>query len=214
MSFGYSIGDIVGLTQLAWKIVQNTRKAVGEHNSLTHEVTNLHAILLRLEHSASSENPDPSLNPHNDISTQALRHALESLREALRDLDEILEKYNVLSETQRATTKLWSKIRFGNGPMLDLGQIRVRIVTYMAVINAHVTVGMSEDIRKMQRSLKKIAGKMAAGEEGTVLTSYDGDDRAAWRELRRELRREGFEDSFVRERKESIVEYVKEIGKR
>lgn len=66
----------------------------------------------------------------------------------------------------------------------------------------------------MQGSLKKIAGKMAAGEEGTVLTSYDGDDRAASRELRRGLRREGFEDSFVRERKESIVEYVKEIGKR
>ncbi|KAH8786932.1 hypothetical protein BGZ57DRAFT_718793, partial [Hyaloscypha finlandica] len=214
MSFGYSIGDIAGLTQLAWKIVQNTRKAVGEHNSLTHEVTNLHAILLRLEHSASSENPDPSLSPHNDISSQALRHALESLREVLRDLDEILEKYNALSETQRATTKLWSKIRFGNGPMLDLDQIRMRVVMYMAVVNAHVTVDMSEDIRKMQWSLKKIAGKMAGGEEGTVLTSYDGDDRAAWRELRRELRREGFEDSFVRERKESIVEYVKEIGKR
>jgi hypothetical protein len=212
MSFGYSAGEIIGLTQLAWQIVQNTRKACGEHDELTREVTSLHAILLRLQHSASPV--EPSLNAHNDISTQALRHAIEGLRTVLQDLDEILEKYNALSESQRATTKLWSKIRFGNGPMLDLGQIRIKIVTHMAVINAHVNVGMSEDIRKMQGSLEKIAGRMAGAGEGSVLTSYDGDDKSAWRELRRELRDEGFEDSFVRERKESSIEYIRELGRR
>jgi hypothetical protein len=212
MSFGYSAGEIIGLTQLAWQIVQNTRRACGEHDELTHEISSLHAILLRLQHSASSA--EPSLNPHNNISTQVLRHVIDGLQTVLLDLDEILEEYNALSESKRATTRLWSKIRFGNGPMLDLGQIRMKVVTHMTVINAHVNVGMSEDIRKMQGSLEKIAGNMAGGEEGTVLTNYDGDDKAAWRELRRELRGEGFEDSSVRERKESIIKYIKELGRR
>jgi hypothetical protein len=98
--------------------------------------------------------------------------------------------------------------------MLDLGQIRMKVVTHMAVISAHLNVGMSADIRKMQGSLEKIAGRMAGAGEGTVLTSYDGDDKDAWRDLRRELRNEGFEDSFVRERKESIIEYIRELGRR
>jgi hypothetical protein len=212
MSFGYSVGDIIGLTQLAWKIYQNTRRACGEHDELTREVSSLHSILLRLESSASP--PEPSLNPHNDISTHELERAIKGLRKILRDLDKILEKYNALSERERAKTKIWTKIRFGNGRMLDLGRIRIKIVTYMAVINGHLNVGMSEDIRKIQGSLDRIAGRIAGSEEGTVLSSYDGDDKAVWRELRRELRSEGFEDSFVRERKESIMEYVREIGRR
>lgn len=67
----------------------------------------------------------------------------------------------MLSETQRATTKLWSKIRFGNGPMLDLGQIRVRIVTYMAVINAHVTGherGYTEDAKVVEEDCGEDGG--------------------------------------------------------
>ena len=212
MSFGYSAGEIFGLIQLAWQIAQNTRKACGEHDELTREVISLHAILLRVQHSALPA--DPSLNPHNDIRTRALRHAIDGLRIILQDLDEILEKHNSLSENQRATTKLWTKIRFGNGPMLDLGQIRMKIAAHMAVINAHLNVGMSADIRKMQGLLEKIAGRMAGAGEGTVLTSYDGDDKDAWRELRRELRNEGFEDSFVRERKETIIEYIRELGRR
>jgi hypothetical protein len=212
MSFGYSVGDIIGLTQLTWKIYQNTRRACGEHDELTREVSSLHSILLRLESSASP--PEPSLNPHNDISTHELERAIKGLRKILRDLDKILEKYNALSERERAKTKIWTKIRFRNGRMLDLGRIRIKIITYMAVINGHLNVGMSEGIRKIQGSLNRIAGRIAGSEEGTMLSSYDGDDKAVWRELRRELKSEGFEDSFVRERKESIMEYVREIGRR
>jgi hypothetical protein len=212
MSFAYSAGDIIGLTQLALKICQNTSRACGEHDELTRQVASLHSILLRLESYVSP--PEPSLNPHNNTSTYALEHAIKGLRKVLRGLDKILEKYNALSERERAKTKIWSQIRFGNGPMLDLWQIRIKIETYMAVINGHLTLGMSEDIRKMQKSLDMIAVKGAGGEEGTMLSSYDGDDKATWRELRRELRSEGFGDSFARERKESIMEYFREIGRR
>lgn len=49
MSFGYSVGDALLLTQLAWKTVQNARKACGEHDELTEEVLSLHIVLRRLE---------------------------------------------------------------------------------------------------------------------------------------------------------------------
>ena len=60
MSFGYSIGDAVLLTQLAWKTVQNARKACGEHHEITQEVLSLHVVLRRLEHAV--EKPETAFD--------------------------------------------------------------------------------------------------------------------------------------------------------
>ena len=44
-------------------------------------------------------------------------------------LDGILEKYNALSEEKRSVRKLWKNVKFGNGEMLDLAEIRLKIAT-------------------------------------------------------------------------------------
>ena len=44
----------------------------------------------------------------------------------LRILDQILEKYNALSETEMSGRMLWQKIKFGNGLMMDLADLRSR----------------------------------------------------------------------------------------
>ena len=49
MSFGYSVGDIVFLSTLAYNAVQNSRRACGEHDELTREVLALHVVLRHLE---------------------------------------------------------------------------------------------------------------------------------------------------------------------
>ena len=55
---------------------------------------------------------------------------------------------------------------------------------------------------------------MAADREGSVLTAYTGDDRAVWREFRRELIIEGFSSSLIRRNKALIKSYIKELGSR
>ena len=50
-------------------------------------------------------------------------------KRVLRVLDGILEKYNALSEEKRIVTKLWKRVQFGNGEMLDLAELRVKITT-------------------------------------------------------------------------------------
>lgn len=37
----------------------------------------------------------------------------------LRISDEILEKYNALSEEEKSVTKLWEKVKFGNREIQD-----------------------------------------------------------------------------------------------
>lgn len=113
MSFGYSIGDVITVTQLAWKTVQNARKACGEYDELTREVLSLHIVLRRLEQEA--EKPE---NPINDVKSgdtykEELGDVFDGCKRVLNILDQVLTKYNALSERERSGRKLWQQIRFG-----------------------------------------------------------------------------------------------------
>ena len=50
--------------------------------------------------------------------------------------------------------------------------------------------------------------------EGSVLTAYANDERAVWKEFRRELVADGFTSSTIRRHKQVILAYVKELGSR
>ncbi len=63
MSFGWSGSDVFLLVQLAWKIIENTRKACGEYKELARETLRLHAVLQRLEQEvAKPESPSNNLS--------------------------------------------------------------------------------------------------------------------------------------------------------
>jgi hypothetical protein len=81
MSFGYSVGELLGLTQLAWKTVQNTRKACGEHDELTREGTSLHFVLRRVEQEAAK--PDSVFNRTNDGTNEELGILLKAVERFL-----------------------------------------------------------------------------------------------------------------------------------
>jgi hypothetical protein len=210
MSFGYSAGELLGFAQLSWKIVQNSRRACGEHHGLTREVKSLHSALKRLEREASeAESAEASTTPTD---SKDLKRAIRGCVRVLRELDGILEKYSSLSERELSVKKLWSKVRFGNSEMQELSQFRDKISTYLGIIMLHLNVSTGSEMRKIKVSIDGIAAKMASGHEGSLLTSYGDDDKDAWKELRRELHREGFEDSFIRENRHSIMDYVRELG--
>jgi hypothetical protein len=223
MSFGYSLGDIIGVTQLALKVVDNCRKACGEHAQLTHDVQSLHAVLRHLEQAATA--PDSLLNRKDDSRNEGLKLSVEGCRKVLSILDGILEKYNALSEDQRAGKRLWSKIQFGNGEMQDLHELRIKISTYTSAITLHlnlVSIGsqgrverqITDTLPEMRQSLDWITAKLSTSNEGSILTSYTGDDKAVWKELRRELVIEGFSSDHIREHKRIIMAYIKELGDR
>ena len=66
----------------------------------------------------------------NDDYLGELTVIVHGCRKVLRVLDKILLKYNALSEQERSSRKLWQKIRFGNGEMADLADMRAKLVYY------------------------------------------------------------------------------------
>ena len=229
MSFGYAISDVITVGGLAYNVVQNSRKACGEHDELTREVSAFHAVLQRLEKEV--EKPESLLNqPDSAGHGEELTNTVHSSKKILKLLDEILNRYSLLSDSERSAKKLWKKIRFGNGEMADVAEYREKLVFYTTSMALHLnlaTVGtmgrvekkMIDDgglLREMKTSIDSITAHYMSKSryEGSVLTTYTDDDKAVWKEFRRELIREGFRSADVKKNQSLIKAYVQELGKR
>jgi hypothetical protein len=73
-----------------------------------------------------------------------------------------------------------------------------------------------DELREMRRSLNWITADMQAetpkAGEGSILTTYAGDDKAIWKDFKRELLEEGFSSEVLQRHKETIKDYVMELG--
>lgn len=231
MSFGYSIGDAVLLTQLAWRTVQNARKACGEHNELTQEVLSLHVVLRRLEREV--EKPE---NPFNCVRScesdkEELLDIVNRCQKILSVLNQVLTKYNSLSEQERSGKRLWQKIKFGNGKMTELSEMRARLTYYTSAMSFLLSIMSMSTMGRVERQINDAGGDLkeiktavngitahlmssSNRHEGSVLTAYADDDRAVWKEFRRELLEGGFSSSVIQKHKRLIKAYIEELGSR
>ncbi|KAL8998392.1 MAG: hypothetical protein Q9169_002520 [Polycauliona sp. 2 TL-2023] len=227
MSFGWSISDIALLVQLAYKTTQGARAACGQYDELTQETTSLHVVLKRLAvEAAKPGNPINKDKSHgNELGAIA-----NGCKDILTQLDKVLIKYNALSEQDRSVRRLWKKIRFSNGVIADVAVLRSKLTYYTSSLTLFLnmvslgTVGQIEekmekaggDLQDIKNAVNNIAAHLlaTAGKEGSVLTAHTDDDRDAWRELRRRLRTDGFQDSLIRKHMHTIMAYVKELGDR
>ena len=228
MSFGFSIGDAVLLTQLAWRTVQKSRQACGEYDDLTHEVTSLHVILKRLE--TERKKTESPLNRPGDTCDAELGTIVNGCTKTLRVLDKILDKYNALSDQERSTRKLWQQIKFGNGQIANLTDQRNMLTYYTSALSLYLNMISVGAVGRVEQQMENAGGELReiklavnsitahflaqANHEGSVLTAYDNDEKAVWKEFRRELIRDGFSSHHLRKHKTQIQAYLQELGDR
>ncbi len=237
MSFGYSVSDVALLTRLAWTTVKNSRKACGEYDELTQEVSGLHLVLRKLEKEVRDEEEKgkikDSAKKDEGIYDDELRVIVGGCEKVLGTLDKILVKYNGLSDQEGAgkVRRLWQKVRFGNGEVVNLRDLRSKATHYASLMTLLLNMRSSGSIGRVEqkmndaggqlRKIKNIVNSIAAlqmsqeGHEGSILSTYTNDDRSAWKDLRRELRyKYGFRDSDLRKNKAVIIGYITELGNR
>jgi len=228
MSFGWSASDVAALTQVAWRVVQNARKACGEYEELTREAFGLHIVLRRLEKEIAK--PESLLNKPGDTCGGELETIASDCRRVLGILDKVLEKYGALSEKERSLRKLWQRVRLGNGEMMNLNNLREKVTYYTSVLGLYlnmVSVGsmgrvekqMEEaggDLKEVKSAVNTVTAHLLAKStrEGSTLTSYTSDDKSVWKEFRRTLVKQGFSSSFLHKHKATIQAYFEELGSR
>jgi len=114
MSFGSGIGDIIALTELAWKVWNGYSKAPKEFKDICGEI---HCFASALENA-----------PHSwpDAATQdQFQRIIAGCKELLDDLDKILQQYASLANAKGNTI---DRLMWGE----DLGALRLRIVTSLS----------------------------------------------------------------------------------
>ncbi|KAL8918223.1 MAG: hypothetical protein Q9172_005516 [Xanthocarpia lactea] len=227
MSFGWSVSDIALLVRLAYKTSQGARAACGQYDELTRETSSLHVILNRLNVEASRPgNPIDKDQSHG----KELGVIASGCKDVLTQLDEVLVKYNALSEQEKSVRRLWKKVKFGNGVVADVAVLRSKVTYYTSSLTLFLnmvslgSIGAVEekmdraggDLQEIKNAVNHITAHLmaTADEEGSVLTAHTNDDRGAWRELRRQLLKGGFRDSLIRRHMDLIMAYVKELGDR
>jgi hypothetical protein len=75
-----------------------------------------------------------------DSAIKEIANTIRDCHEVLSVLDEIVRKYNALSERERGRRKLWSMARFGNGEMQDLGNLKQKLQTFASVITLQLNL--------------------------------------------------------------------------
>jgi hypothetical protein len=223
MSFGVSIGDGLLISQLAWRTYQGAKEACGEHDELTREVLSLHKVLQRILDDVS--NPASPINRADDGRRKELEEHVASCEPVLKVMNSILVKFNALGDNKRSGRKLWQQVKFANGETKDLADIRTKLSVHTSAILMCLNLcslgslgrveTQLEQLPGIRESINWIAANMTAGnKDGTVWTTHAEDDKDFWRQLRRELVKEGFPSSSLHKHKRLIKAYVKELGNR
>lgn len=111
--------------------------------------------------------------------------------------------------------------------MDTLGEIRVKMIShktsltlFLDTIQLHQSGKMSEKLNCQKDQLDVILDKVdniaarMGHREGSIMTSYDDDDKQVWKQFRRELVAEGFSSDVLRQHKDVLRAYIREIDQK
>ena len=212
MSFGISLGDFVTLIQLTTRVYRGWNDACGEYAVITKELKNLETILLRIEREVRS--PASLLHHHSDDNAQ-LQEITANCTQVVHRLDQVVSKYRSLGTSRKGN---WDRLRLGNK---DLNDLRNKLKAQTLALNTYLTMlGISslgrvenDVLPKMIKVMDGLAADIRAGRrEGSVMTTYDDDDKEVWLQFRRELIAEGFRSNDIKKASPQLQEYLKKLS--
>lgn len=138
MSFGLSLGDIAALTGLAWKTAQKCRKAGAQHEELTDQVTSLHLVLQRFERQMLAKSS--TMQGIDDTDREEIGKIARTCQKPLKLMDKLLERYNGLGNRKNGFKDLYQRVRFSNGEVGDLQELRTTLMHQTNALNLYLNI--------------------------------------------------------------------------
>ncbi|KAG0648801.1 hypothetical protein D0Z07_4722 [Hyphodiscus hymeniophilus] len=226
MSFGASPSDIIIVVTFCRALYRKCRDAGGEYDEISREVRGLHTVLRHLKYEV--EAPESPLNKDHTIWGRQLAPIIGDCDFTLRQLDGLIMKYGRLANngggSPTTTRILWDRVKFGSSEMDQLGGIRVKLISHKTSLTLFLDTIQLHQTGKMATTLDNhggqldvildkvdnIAARMTA-KSGSVMTSYEDDDKQVWRQFRRELVAEGFSSDVLQQHKDVLRAYIRQI---
>jgi hypothetical protein len=219
MSFGFSVGDIVTLTQFTIQTYQNWKNACGEYSEITGQLDSLQMILQRVE----SEAKDPaSLFARGDGDFENLMEIMGKCRYTVTQLNTIVIDNKSLGSIIRSKRSNWDRLRLAHTNYKELSG---RLTNHATTISAYLDVVSASSLGRVEAKVDELvkitniidrrAAEMRAGKhEASIWSVYANDDKETWRAFRRQLVAEGVSSKTIKEHKEVLIKYLKELNEK
>ena len=215
MSFGFSAGDIVTLVKLATKTYEGWKNACSEYADITNTLDSLCILLGRIRDEA---NKPASVLARNGADREELRDVLRGCRKTVEELNAVVVKFKSLSSSRK---KNWDRVRLG---VKNLSELRAKLTQHTTTITAYLeAVGLGSLARiedrlsaiptEIQQNIDALVAEIRAGRrEGSVMTTYEDDEKDVWRQFRREMVMDGINSSVIHRHKPLIRQYLRRLA--
>ena len=126
MSFGFGVGDIMAISELALKVYTAYKDAPDDYRNIADEVKSLHIIIEETAQHFKS-------TTLSDKKQQGGKEVLEGCQNVLKDLDALIEKYNALASSN--TSQVFQRIKLGTE---DIVTLRARLTSNTTLLNSFI----------------------------------------------------------------------------
>ena len=174
MSFGYSIGDLIAVVQLANKVRRRFVDSPAQFRAISDEVKCLSNLLRDLDDMI----PDRSLTQKHVVDLQDNLHACKNL---LNDLDITLGKYQVLDMSGPTTLnaksrRIWKRLKWEPA---DIKELRARLASNISLLNAFLGTIAISMTRDTQAGVDRVISHQVEQRHSQILDWLSPDDYAA-----------------------------------
>lgn len=210
MSFGFAIGDIVALGNLAWNLYKQCKNASAEFKEVQNEVLSLHAAVKELQDEA--ENEESILNRAGLGRKKELIDNIQNCTEVLAQLEDLLTRFNSLGTKRK---KVFDVLKFGSQ---GLQEIRQKLMLHTSSLTLFLTRLGTGSLGRIEKKLDDIAADIRAARHEPSLSSVCVDNDvieqdSAWHILMKELS-DDFAPEDIEAHKSEIKAYIRRLIER
>ena len=204
MSFGFSIGDFITVTQIAWNTYTALRDASEDFNGFASEVHSLYTALMCLRDEARS--PSSILQYAAPQKLAGLKDVIENCENSLQGLQKRAKKVCFLQPKQKR--QFWEEFKLA---FKDRQGPRDRIAIHTASINmflsslTHNSLGRLELLLKS--ALQSPAGSFSVS--SNIPRGLGKDGQNTWNEIGQDLLMEGIGEKHFRRFADEIKAYMR-----
>jgi septal ring factor EnvC (AmiA/AmiB activator) len=207
MTSARTVTEIIDVLQFARDLHKDCKNAGDDYAEISTEVRDLHTVLRHLRDEARE--PQSVLNRDAAVYAKDLAPILKDCDSTLHSLDDLQRRYDGI-RLRTGEADMLAEIR------LRLINQRTRITRLLDAVQLRGKKAVPNNIDEIEHSrvldiildkVDVIAARMG-GKTGSLMTTYENDDREVWKDFRRELIDEGFSREVVSKNEVCLIVFI------
>ncbi|MCJ1387951.1 hypothetical protein MMC18_000794 [Xylographa bjoerkii] len=204
MSFGFGIGDIIAVSDKAWKLYQLCSQSSEQFTELSSQAALLHIVLKQ-----NKENVEKTkLTPEKSSDLVVLIKGCDNVLDAL---EKLLDKYEAFSTREQS---VWNQFKLG---LEDTVKLQQKLDTNIGLLTAYNVSLANSSLSRLEKALIKIAKENREAGDGSIFSKETTEStvksRQVWDRITDQLRNAGVPSQTLTEHADYITAWIIQTAK-